>query len=241
MKKLVFIIHLCLLFYIGGFAESFPMQDKRNYLNSLYQKILLGDIVARNAIRNENAIRFLVKKIAESAMHPLSLARIKNILDTVGTSIARNTLVDYLQYLTDAFLIFGISNYSDKFGEKETFKKRYFFDNGLLNNFLMDPETKLLENLVAIELKKKYGEDLFFYNKNIEVDFFIPQEKYAVQVSYNISDTVTLLREIKALIKLSEACNLENLEIITYNEEKVFRENGSTIHVIPVWKWLLKG
>ena len=64
-------------------------------------------------------------------MHPTSLARLKNIIDTTGTTISRNTLVDYLQYLSDSFLIFGVSNFSDKLSGEETFKKRYFFDNGL--------------------------------------------------------------------------------------------------------------
>ena len=226
-------------FYYGGFAESFTMNDKRSWLNSLYQKILLGDIISRNEIRNENAIRVLVKKLAESVMQPSSLARLKNIVDSTGTTIARNTLTDYLQFLTDAYLLFGISNFSDKLSDKETFKKRYFFDNGLLNNFLFDPETKLLENLVAIELKKKYGDDLFFYNKNVEVDFFIPKEHRAVQASYSITNDLTRQREITALVKLAAVYPLNKLEIITFNEESTWQENNTTIHIIPIWKWLL--
>ena len=226
-------------FYYGGFAESFPLKDKRSWLNALYQKILLGDVILRNEIRNEQAIKILVKKLAESVMQPTSLARLKSIIDSTGVTISRNTLVDYLQYLTDAYLVFGISNFSDKLSEKETFKKRYFFDNGLLNNFLFDPETKLLENLVAITLKKKYGDDLYFYNKNVEVDFFIPKEHRAIQVSYSISDETTKQREIKALIKLSEVYDIDNLEIITWDEEAVFEENGITVKIVPVWKWVL--
>ena len=227
-------------FYWGGFAESFTLNDKRNWHNSLYQKILLGDIILRNDIRNENAIRVLVKKLAESVMQPSSLSRINNIVNATGTTISRNTLVEYLQFLTDAYLVFGISNFSDKLSDKETFKKRYFFDNGLLNNFLFDAETKLLENIVAIDLKKRYGDDLFFYNKNVEVDFFIPKERRAIQVSYTISDETTRLREIKALVKLSKVYNLDKLEVITFNEEATLQENGATIQVIPVWKYLLR-
>ncbi|GHT23365.1 ATPase [Bacteroidia bacterium] len=226
-------------FYYGGFAETFLLKDKRSWLNSLYHKILLGDVVSRNEIRNENAIRFLVKKMAESVMQPTSLARIKNVMTSIGANISHNTLVDYLQFLTDACLLFGISNYSDKLSQKETFKKRYFFDNGLLNNFLFDPETKLLENIVAIDLKKKYPDDLFFYNKNIEVDFFIPKEQRAIQVSYNIADEMTRQREIKALLKLAEFHKLKQLEIVTYDEESTIQENDLTIQIIPVWKWLL--
>jgi predicted AAA+ superfamily ATPase len=227
-------------FYWGGFAESFIINDKRSWLNSLYQKILLGDIILRNSIRNENAIRVLAKKLAESVMQPSSLTRIKNIIDSTGTTISRNTLVDYLQFLTDACLVFGISNFSDKLSDKETFKKRYFFDNGLLNNFLFDAETKLLENLVAIDLKKKYGDDLFFYNKNVEVDFFIPKEQRAVQVSYSIADDITRQREIRALLKLSKFYNLDKFEIVTFDEEITLQESGITIRVIPIWKYLLE-
>ncbi len=227
-------------FYYGGFAESFTLKDKRSWLNSLYQKILLGDVISRNDIRNENAIRVLVKKLAESVMQPSSLARIKNVVDSTGATVARNTLVDYLQLLTDAYLVFGISNFSDKLSDKETFKKRYFFDNGLLNNFLFEPETKLLENIVAVNLKQRYENDLYFYNKNIEVDFFIPKEHRAIQVSYNIADDTTKQREVKALLKLSEVYALDKLEIITWDEESTIQENGVTIQVIPVWKWLLR-
>lgn len=73
-----------------------------------------------------------------------------------------------------------------KLSNKETFKKRYFFDNGLLNNFLFDPEIKLLENLVAIELKKRYGNDLFFFNKKMEVDLFIPKERIQLIPIWNM-------------------------------------------------------
>ena len=225
-------------FYYGGFAESFPLKDKRIWLNSLYQKILLGDVIFRNNIRNDNAIKVLVKKLAESVMQPSSLARIKNVIDSSGTSIARNTLIDYLQQLSDAYLIFGISNFSDKLSDKETFKKRYFFDNGLLNNFLFDPETKLLENMVAIQLKKMYGEDLYFYNKNVEVDFFMPNAGLAIQVSYSIQDDATRQREVKALLKLAEVYSLKKLEIITWDQESTINENRLAISVIPIWKWL---
>lgn len=227
-------------FYMGGFAESFIINDKRSWLNALYQKILLGDIITRNDIRNENAIRVLVKKLSESVMQPTSLSRLKNIVDTTGATIARNTMVDYLQYLTDSYLVFGVSNFSDKLSDKETFKKRYFFDNGLLNNFLFDPETKLLENIVAIHLKKVYNDDLFFYNKNVEVDFFIPKQGMAIQVSYDLSNDATRLREVKAILKLSEVYELKTCLLITFDTEMKINENGITIDVIPVWKWLLK-
>ena len=225
-------------FYYGGFAETFPLKDKQSWLNSIYQKILLGDVVFRNDIRNDSAIKILVKRLADCVMQPSSLARLKNVVNSAGVSLAPNTLTNYLQLLSDAYLIFGISNFSDKLSNKETFKKRYFFDNGLLNNFLFNPETKLLENMVAIQLKKMYGDDLFFYNKNVEVDFFMPNNKRAVQASYSIQDDITRNREVKALLKLAEVYPLDKFEIVTWDEEFVINENGYEIAVVPIWKWL---
>jgi len=93
---------------------------------------------------------------------------------------------------------------------------------------------------VAIELKKKYGDDLFYYKKNIEVDFFIPKESQAIQVSYSIADATTYQREITALVKLAVFHKLKKVEVVTFSEETTLQENGVTIQVVPVWKWLLK-
>jgi predicted AAA+ superfamily ATPase len=226
-------------FYFGGFAETFPLKDKRSWLNSLFQKILLGDVISRNDIRNESSIRLIVKKLAESIMQPLALARILGVIKSAGCSLSYNTLVDYLQYLNDAYLIFGISNFSDKLSEKESIKKRYFFDNGLLNTFIIEPESKLLENLVAIELKKRYQEGVFYYKKNVEVDFYIPSMHSAIQVSLSLSQSDTREREVRALIKMSQAYPLKKLQIITWEEEDVVEEADLHIEVLPLWKWLL--
>lgn len=226
-------------FYYGGFAETFPLKDKRSWLNSLFQKILLGDVIARNDIRNENAIRLVIKKLAESVMQPLALARILGVVKSAGRSLSYNTLVDYLQYINDAYLLFGISNYTDKLSEKESIKKRYFFDNGLLNTFIIEPESKLLENMVAIELKKKYGEEVFYYNRNVEVDFYIPPVNMAIQVSLSLSQSDTREREVRALVKMGQTYNLEKLQIITWEEDNIIEEGNLTIEILPLWKWIV--
>lgn len=226
-------------FYYGGFAETFLIKDKRSWLNSLFQKILLGDVISRNDIRNESSIRLIVKKLAESVMQPLALTRILGVVKSAGCSLSHNTLVDYLQYLNDAYLFFSISNYSDKLSEKESIKKRYFFDNGLLNTFIIEPESKLLENLVAITLKKKYGEGVYYYKKNIEVDFYIPEIGAAIQVSYTLFQSDTREREVRALMKISQVYQLNKLQIITWEEDNIIAENNIRIEILPLWKWLL--
>lgn len=231
-------------FSYGGFAEVFSRADKREWINSLCQKILLGDIIARNDIRNASLIRLLVKKLAESVMQPTTQTRLLNILQSTGVKLGRNTISEYLSYMDDAYLTFSITNFTDSLAERISNRKRYFSDNGLLNNYLFDPITKLLENLVAVTLLKKYGgredDDLYYYNKGVEVDFYVPSQGLAIQVSYNISDLDTRERETKALFKMATVFPLKKLMIITMDQETTIQEKEKTIEVVPVWKWLLR-
>lgn len=66
--------------------------------------------------------------------------------------LSRNTLTDYLVYMDDAYLTFSIPNFTDSVAERVSGRKRYYYENGLLNNFLFNGEAKLPENPVAITL-----------------------------------------------------------------------------------------
>lgn len=227
-------------FYYGGFPESFDYKNKRNWLQGLYERIFFSDMVVRNRVKNEDVLRLSVKRLAECVKQPTSYTRISNLLKTVGYSTTTASVVDYVRFMRESCLIFSVENYSSKFVEKETVKKHYFIDNGILNLFLTDPETFLLENICAIHLYKQYGNDLYFYKHNVEVDFYIPDMETAIQVSYSVSDNQTLEREINALLKLDSAFRLRTMLIITRDEEKsIPLKNGKVIHVVPIWKWLL--
>lgn len=108
-----------------------------------------------------------------------------------------------------------------------------------MNTFIIEPESKLLENLVAIELKKRYQEGVFYYKKNVEIDFYIPSVHSAIQVSLSLSQSDTREREVRALIKISQTYPLKKLQIITWEEEDVIEEADLRIEVLPLWKWLL--
>ncbi len=227
-------------FYDGALPELLLFKDKRSWLSNLYQKIFFGDLIARYTVRNVNAMRLLIKKLAESVKQPSSYTRLTHIISTTGTKVGTQTIIDYLNYAEECWLTFSISNYATKFVEKESNKKYYFIDNGLLNLFLFDPETSLLENMVAIQLRKKYKKQVYFYNQNVEIDFYIPEEALGIQVSYSLHDPETEKREINAFLKISGLLNLDRMIIITKDEKRSIpiAENKS-IEVIPIWEWLL--
>jgi predicted AAA+ superfamily ATPase len=230
-------------FYFGGFPEGATISVKRDYLTSVYQKIYLGDIAVRYSVDNTFALRIMVKKLAESVKQPISFNRISNIVSSTGAKVGTSTIINYIDYAKDAWLITSVRNIADKLVGKETNPKYYFIDNGLLNLFLIDGNTSLLENLVAVTLLRKYGREdaVFFYNKNIEVDFYVPETETAIQVCYDLNnDPDTFERETKALLKIANVLECKELMIITRDTEKTLEIKNKTIKVIPVWKWLLE-
>ncbi|WP_455622452.1 hypothetical protein [Parabacteroides sp.] len=71
------------------------------------------------------------------------------------------------------------------------------------------------------------------------MDFYIPTEKMAIQVSYSLQDEATYKREVNALLKISRVFETDTLYIITNDEEKTIEEQGRQIMVVPIYKWLL--
>ena len=111
---------------------------------------------------------------------------------------------------------------------------------------LIDANTTLLENAVALALFRKYGHDsdnerVFFYNNNVEVDFYVPEDELAIQVSYSIGGSEqTFAREVEALQKLPAVLACKQRFIITFDEGDTLEDIYGKIEIIPFWKWVLK-
>lgn len=225
----------------GAFPELVDIKNKRAFLSSIYQTIYLGDIITRNKISNDFAIKLILKKIAESVTKPLSFSRLTNILKSTGMAIGKQTVINYVGYMTDSYLLFTLQNYAAKLVDKETSPKYYFMDTGLLGLMLLDSKSAQLENLVAIELTRRYGvENVFFFENNVEIDFYIPSESLAIQVSLQVLDDIdTKERETRAFAKLNNFIPGSKCILITNSEETNLEYDGIDIEVIPIWKWLL--
>ena len=228
----------------GGLPESLNMGVKRSYLSSVFQKIYLGDIVQRNGISNPKLLQLLTKKIAESVMQPISYNRLSKILSSVAGKVSVPTVSSYVSYSEDAWLLLRLRNIASAFVEKESVCKYYYIDNGLLSLQLLNADTLLLENAVALSLFRKYGHDVdnervYFYNANVEVDFYVPDEELAVQVCYSLTEEATRKREVDALSKLPNAHPCRRRVIVTYDEEGAVADQHGVIEIVPCWKWFL--
>ena len=226
----------------GAFPELVQIKEKRMFLNSIYQTIYIGDVITRNKITNDFAIRLVLKKIAESVTKPLSFSRLTNIIKSTGSSLGKQTVINYVGYMIDSYLIFTIKNYAAKLVEKESSPKYYFMDTGLLGLLLLDCKSAQLENLVAIELIRRYGaENVYYFESNVEIDFYVPSQQLAIQVSLQVLDDMdTCDRETRAFAKLKNFIPDAKCMIITNSEETALEYDGISILVVPAWKWLLE-
>jgi len=225
-------------FIYGGFPELINISDKRGYLHNIFTTVLYNDIIVKSKIRDTQGIRLLIKKLAESTNDELSFNRLRNLLNAAGANPGTSTIISWIESLKNSFLIGELQNLNYRFSERETKKKYYFVDNGLLFALGESSKSKLLETLVFNVLRKLYDEILFFKTATTEVDFVVP-EQTLFQVSAEINNEKTKKREIKSLLKASEYLKINDLKLITYDYEDNIVLNNHRISVIPIWKLIL--
>ena len=114
-------------------------------------------------------------------------------------------------------------------------------DTGLLGLMLLDCKSAQLENLVAIELLRRYGvENVYFFENTVEIDFYVPSDNLAIQVSMQILDNMDAReRETRAFVKLNHFIPGSRCLLITNSEEDTLDCDGIKVEVVPAWKWLL--
>jgi hypothetical protein len=231
--------HFETYFRFGGLPEVMNVADKRSWLSGLFNKVFFGDLIARYDIRNDFGLHILAKKLAESVKQPSSYNRLANVVSSTGKKASTDTVIDYVNYMCESWLLLPLENIIGKLTERNTQRKYYFIDNGILNLFLPDPESSLLENMVAINLIRKHKNEVYFYHNGLEVDFYLSEKKKLIQTSYSLQNESTFQRETEALIKVSRRLDVNDLMIITKDDETVLEKDGKTIQVVPLWKWLL--
>lgn len=225
----------------GGLPEVQLLTNKREYIKTVYEKVLLGDIIEREEVKNKLALRLMVKKIAETVMSEISFNTLAGNVKATGNKTSTDSMIEYSSYAENAYLIFRTSNYVSKFADKEGTPRFYFYDNGLLSLFLVDKKSALLENTVAVYLKRKYEDEVYYFKSSqtgIDIDFYLPEQKTAIQVAYKLGDAEE--RETRSLFHLTEKSkDIEKLIIVTNEEERIIEKNGIEIEVIPIHKFLL--
>jgi len=231
----------------GGYPTAYK-SDSGFYL-ALYSDILQKDILARYRPKRPQELKDLARLLLSNSGLEVSFNKLKIAFNIASA----NTVGKYVAYLEAAFLIFTVNRFSFKLKEQLLApKKIYCIDTGLAATIAPSTSTgkgRLMENLVAIELSRRAAwkkDSQLCYWKDYsghEVDFITLEggkPKQAIQSCYDVSNPLTLEREIKSLRLGMKELRLKNGVVLTWDEEKKVKQPGSEILLIPLWKWLLE-
>ena len=197
----------------GGFPYLLTLNNDneliRNYLDGIYNTILLKDVVSRNNVKDVMILESVVKFLFDNIGQMVSTNKICNTLNSNNRKISINTIENYINYLLDSYLIYKISRYDIKGKEYlKTGDKYYACDLGLRKYILGEVRDlgSILENIIFLELKRRNYEIYIGKIGEQEVDFIAKKDdgiKY-IQVALSVRDENTLNREIKALESIKD-------------------------------------
>ena len=221
----------------GGFPEFLKRGDK-TILQELLKDVVMRDIVNRYGIKNTSVLRKLAIYLISHAGKEFSHNSLKRMFEIKSVQ----SIIDYVSYLEDSYLIFTVPKFSYSYKKQQMNpKKVYSIDNGLSNAnsiTFSEDKGKMLENSVFLELKRRYQE-IFYYQKSGECDFLVKEKGIlgAIQVCYELNDE-NEKREINGLLEALKELKLKEGLILTYDQEDEYSIEGKKIAVKPVWKWL---
>ena len=198
----------------GGMSGSYLYKnekDKTKYLNSIYQTLILRDIVQKYKIRKSSIIDNLSSYLMDNLSNLTSIRKITTELLRNGYQVSNVTLTSYISYLCNAFSFYKFNKYDIR-GKRylSTNSKYYLCDHSFkyakLGRRNMD-YGRTLENIIAIELLRR-GYEVYIgslYKKEIDFVAIKNSKKIYIQVSEDISLESTFKREVDPLLKIRDA------------------------------------
>ena len=222
----------------GGFPGYLSM-GKKEVLSTLVSDILVRDIFSRYNLRNQEIYRQIVQFLLSNTGKEISYNNLKNTFE-VGSA---SSIMDFLHYLTDAYLMFLVPRYDTSLKvQARNPRKVYAIDQGLVNfsSVSGSPDRgRLLENAVYLHLRRS-GQEVWYFKGKKECDFICREKKNtfsAIQVSWEVGQQ-NEKREVEGLLEAMCQLNLTEGTIITFDQEDSFVKEGKTIWLIPGWKWM---
>ncbi|MDL1963507.1 MAG: ATP-binding protein [Deltaproteobacteria bacterium] len=228
----------------GGFPELVSIADdevRSRILQEYFDVMLFRDLVERYEIKNLIALKFFIKRLFSSATKQVSIHRIYNDLKSAGIRIGKNSLYDFLEQAEAIFLVQTLKKYSPKVSVQEFGERKIFIiDNGLLNSVVFKfsaDRGKAMEQVVFWELRRR-GKQFYFLKNGYECDFITVSRSGmitdVIQVCSDLSDPLTLSREMKGIRKTCKRLGKSQGTIITYDQENKIKEDGVITNLIPL-------
>ena len=198
----------------GGLAGAYIYRDKEDqvsYIKDVYQSVIKRDLLDKYGIKEEALLDSLTDYLMDNVSNLTSASKISTFFKQNGCETNHITIGNYIKYLCSAYMFYKVKRYDIR-GKKylETSDKYYLSDLGfryaILGSRNMD-YGRAYENLVALELMRR-GYDIYvgkLYQKEIDFVAMKQSEKIYIQVSDNISEQITLARELAPLQSIKDS------------------------------------
>ena len=234
-------------FSIGGMPAVQNMPDtlraamQQDYVNT----VIYRDVIERHNTTNSQALKFTMQMVFNNPARQLSIRKIADYLKSLQLNSSRENIADYLDWLSDAYLLHKTGLYSESAMKRRVNPNKYYLnDIGLIRAMRIKhalDQGPLLENMVYLQLRRQ-GFQLEYVNTSdgSEVDFiaFHPMrgDYKLIQVCFDMSNQKTFDREVSALRNAADALGVKDRYIVTWDDET---ELPGNIQVLPIWKFLL--
>ncbi len=224
----------------GGFPQR-VITNKPVIVSELYKNILYRDIIKRFNPNLTKQVKEISLYLISNITSQVSLRTLSKISDVKNIATVKNVVSSF-----EAAFLFFFSNKFDYSLKKQSQnpKKTFCIDNGFIASVgfrFSHDKGKLLENLAAIEIKRRKFE-LYYSKDKGECDFVVKKDLKilnVIQICYSINED-NKNREIKGLLEAMDKFKLKKGLILTYDQEDKLNIDNKKIIVLPVWKWLLE-
>lgn len=198
----------------GAFPYLINLQEsteKLDYLESIYNTVLMKDVVSRKKINNPLILESITKFLFDNIGSTISTKKISDTLNSYGRKNSIHTIEEYLNALLESYILYKVNRYDIK-GKQllKTQEKYYLSDLGLRTYLLGKSFDKdmghILENIIFIELKRKGYKIYIGKNNSSEVDFVVEtnEDLIYLQVALSVRDENVLARELKPLDDIND-------------------------------------
>jgi hypothetical protein len=233
----------------GGFPETivYPSIRHHELLQSYFDDIVYRDIISRYGIRNPQVFKDLALFCISNIARPHTYNSLRRLFAGYS-ALSTDSLINYINYLEDAFLLFSVSHYDASLKQQMNKpRKLYCIDNGMINavSFKLSSDTgRLYENMVFIRLLHS-GQEVYYWQnqKGNEVDFVTKQglePTRLIQVCSDLSDPETKERELNGLLAGMKNFRMDEGIVITADEFGEEEIGGRKVRYVPLWYWILE-
>lgn len=228
----------------GGMSGSYIYDDdkkKLNYINEVYNALIIRDIQQKYNIQNIGLMDSLTEFMMDNISNLTSYRKIANKLNESNINTNDKTVANYIKYLCDAFAFYKIRRYDIQGKRYLSSVDKYYLVDTIFKYAKLGTKNinygRVYENIVAIELLRRGYEVYVGELYNSEVDFVAMKrnEKLYIQVSDNISDDKTFEREVRPLLKIKDAYPKILIARTRHND---YQYEG--VQIYDIANWLLK-